>query len=87
MIGGVLTTVGQEQVYLLGKRLAARYQHNLKLIGNYFNEKDIQLVHCDYCDLKYYRHNFAASKCGTEKDWISTGPGSPKFLSFHYAGL
>jgi len=41
MIGGVLTTVGQEQVYLLGKRLAARYRDNLKLIGNRFDEKEV----------------------------------------------
>jgi len=41
MVGGVLTTVGQEQVYLLGKRLAVRYHDNLKLIGNRFDEKEI----------------------------------------------
>jgi len=41
MIGGILTTVGQEQVYLLGKRLAARYRDNLKLIGKRFNEKEV----------------------------------------------
>jgi len=41
MGGGVLTTVGQEQVYLLGKCLAARYHHNLKLIGDQFDEKEV----------------------------------------------
>jgi len=42
MVGGVLTTVGQEQVYLLGRRLAARYHDNLKLIGNKFDKKEVQ---------------------------------------------
>jgi len=41
MVGGVLTTIGQEQVYLLGRRLASRYHHNLKLIGKRFDEKDV----------------------------------------------
>jgi len=41
MVAGVLTTVGQEQVYVLGRRLAARYHDNLKLIGNHFDEKEV----------------------------------------------
>jgi len=41
MTGGVLTTVGQEQVYVLGRRLAARYHDNLKLIGNRFDDKEV----------------------------------------------
>ena len=47
MVGGVLTTVGQEQVYVLGRRLAARYHDNLKLIGKHFDEKEVQLVQSD----------------------------------------
>ena len=41
MVGGTLTTVGQEQVYVLGERLAARYRDNLKLIGKHFDEKEV----------------------------------------------
>jgi len=41
MVGGVLTTVGQEQVFVLGRRLAERYHYNLKLIGKHFDEKEV----------------------------------------------
>jgi len=44
MIGGILTTTGQEQMYILGKHLMARYHDNLKLIGSQFDEKEVQLV-------------------------------------------
>jgi len=41
MLGGTLTTIGQEQMYLLGKQLSARYHDRLKLIGDHFEEKEV----------------------------------------------
>jgi len=45
-VAGVLTVIGQEQAYVLGRRLADRYHSNLKLIGNSFDPKEVRLVRC-----------------------------------------
>ena len=41
VIAGMLTVVGKDQAFELGRRLAKRYRHDHKLIGSDFSPSEV----------------------------------------------